>query len=159
MPRGGKTKLTPEQERTLLHLVSLGAYPSQAALKVGVTPQAISMRKKRDADFALRLQMAEATAEFSMLAEVRMSKDPRIILELMARRFRERWARAEAAPRVRVEASASAAAAATTAASDPQWRAAIATIPGFAPMLETSTPPAPPPPPAASAEPEDPSDA
>jgi hypothetical protein len=87
--------MTPEQERTFLQQVSMGAYPSQAALKVGVQPSAISMRKKRDPGVRAQAQEAEASAEFGMYAEVRMSKDPKLILELMAGRWPERWAKAE----------------------------------------------------------------
>lgn len=93
--RKGKPNITPEQERMILQQVSMGAYPSQAALKVGVSPSTVSMRKKRDADFARRLLESEAAAEFGMYAEVRLSKEPRLILELMARRWPERWARPE----------------------------------------------------------------
>jgi hypothetical protein len=53
------------------------------------------MRKKRDSEFAQKLQEAEASAEFGMVAEVRLSKDPRLILEILARRWPERWARPE----------------------------------------------------------------
>lgn len=93
--RRGKPNMSPEQERVFLQQVTMGAYPSQAALKVGLSPQAISMRKGRDADFAMALQQAEASAEFAAFCEVRTSKDKRLILELMARRWPERWARPE----------------------------------------------------------------
>ena len=42
--RRGKPDLTPEQVRTFLQLVQLGMYPAQAARKVGVSPQAMTMR-------------------------------------------------------------------------------------------------------------------
>jgi len=93
--RKGVNLITPEQEQMFLQLVSLGMYPSEAAKKIGVTPQAISMRKKRSPDFRMAIDRAEASFELGCLAVIVKSQDPKVKLELIARRFPERWARAE----------------------------------------------------------------
>lgn len=94
-PRGAAKKFTPEQQQMFLQLLSLGMYSSIAAKKVGVTPQAISMRKKRDPDFAEACDKAEAGFELSLIAKVARSNDARIALQMLAVRFSERWARPE----------------------------------------------------------------
>jgi hypothetical protein len=93
--RRGKPNMTPEQEQLLLQQVKAGFYPSQAAVCVGLSPSTISNRKKNNPDFARRLAEAEAKAEFGMYAKVRASEDEKIILELMSRRWPERWAKPE----------------------------------------------------------------
>jgi hypothetical protein len=95
--RAGTKNLTPEQRAQLLQMVTMGQRPSEAAQRIGVSPQAISMRKKRDAAFAADVQSAEAGLELGLLAQVRLGaqKDWRAAAWLLERRFPDRWARPE----------------------------------------------------------------
>ena len=95
--RRGKPDLTPEQVRTFLQLVQLGMYPAQAARKIGVTPHAMMMRRKRKPEFDEAMEAAEASAEMALLAHVVKAapKDWRAAMGLLERRFPERWARPE----------------------------------------------------------------
>lgn len=108
--RGKTPNLSPEQERTFLQLISFGMFPAQAAKKVGVTPQAISMRRKRDKVFATRVDEAEATLEFSLVAHVMKGapKDWRAAMGLLERRFPKRWAKLETKLKVIANAAAEA---------------------------------------------------
>lgn len=93
--RGTSKRFTPEQQQMFLQLLSLGMYQSVAAMKVGVTPPAISMKKKREPDFAEACDRAEAGFELSLIAKVVKSNDARIALQMLGVRFPERWARPE----------------------------------------------------------------
>lgn len=93
--RGANKRFTPEQQQMFLQLLSLGMYQSVAAKKVGVSPQAIPMKKKRDPDFAEACDRAEAGFELSLIAKVVKSNDARIALQMLGVRFPERWARPE----------------------------------------------------------------
>jgi hypothetical protein len=89
--------MTPEQEHTILQLVSVGAYPAEAARNVCLTPHSIYMRRKRDKRFAELLAQAEAKAEISLVLGVlkHAPKDWRAGMAILERRFPDRWARPE----------------------------------------------------------------
>lgn len=95
--KGSKECMTEQQREEFFRLVSACMYPAEAARKLGFTPQAISMRKKRDPEFAQQLQEAETSAELRLLANVQKAglKDWRASMALLERRFKERWSRPE----------------------------------------------------------------
>lgn len=98
LPKPGKRDLfTAEHERLFLQLLQACMHQSEAARKLGFTPQAISMRKKRDARFAEAVAQAEASAEFGLIATIlkASTKDYRAAQFLIERRFKERWSRPE----------------------------------------------------------------
>lgn len=89
--------MSPVQEQTFLRLVAMALYPAEAARHVDVTPQAISMRRKRDKAFAERVEAAESKAMFALLARVQegAKRDWRAALALMERRWPDLWSRPE----------------------------------------------------------------
>lgn len=96
-PRGRSAAITPEQERTFLQLVSIGAYPSEAAKQIGVSPQAITNRKKNNPVFAEALERSDATAQFNLVAQVvrAAQKDWRAAIAILERRWPELWSKPE----------------------------------------------------------------
>lgn len=99
MGRPHNLKLTPELEQQLLAFVRLGETVSGAALAVGVTPQCISMRRKRDPSFDLRIRQAEARARIGLLSRVQLAiekGDGRLALRVMENRWPSEWGRAVA---------------------------------------------------------------
>lgn len=95
---GGRlTPMTEAQEAKILTLVAACMYPAQAARLVGFTPQALSMRKKRDPEFAARLEKAESEAESGLVADIKKAggADWRAAMALLERRFKERWSKPE----------------------------------------------------------------
>lgn len=98
MGRRNNLKLTPEVEQQFLWFVQMGQYPAQAARAVGVTPQAISMRRKRDRDFAARVDQAVAKFQMGCLARINRAAERgewKAAFALLERRFPEEWGRAE----------------------------------------------------------------
>jgi hypothetical protein len=95
--RLGKPNMSPAQEQTFLRLVAMALYPAEAARHVDVTPQAISMRRKRDRAFDERVRSAESKAMFALIARVQegAKRDWRAALALLERRWPELWARPE----------------------------------------------------------------
>jgi hypothetical protein len=87
--------MTDPQRKLLLQVVSMGEYPAWAARYVGLTPQAVSMRKKRDPEFAEELEKAIAAGRFNLVATVRReaTRNGKLALEMLARRWPEEWAR------------------------------------------------------------------
>jgi hypothetical protein len=96
-PRGKDKPFTADQQRVFLQLVSATMYPSVAARHVGVTPQAISNRKRLDEGFLIAFERADATAEFNLVAIVLRAaqKDWRAAMRLLESRWPERWGRPE----------------------------------------------------------------
>lgn len=118
--RKGKPNITPAQEREYLELVSVGMYPEQAALKIGFTGQAFT-NKKRKKEFKAEFSKAEALAEFRLFSRVLKDADARTLLEVMARRWPQRWAR----PEIRAEMNVSVAPANTVEL----WKLAAQSLP------------------------------
>lgn len=102
--RRGKPNMTAAQEQTFLQLVTLTLYPAEAARHVDLTPQAISMRRKRDKAFDDRVRGAESKAMFALIARVQegAKRDWRAAMALLERRWPELWAR----PEIRAELAA-----------------------------------------------------
>lgn len=108
LPKQGKRDLfTAEHERLFLQLLQACMYPAEAARKLGFTPQAISMRKKRHPEFAQAIAMAEASAEFSLIATMLKAsqKDWKAALALAERRFKERWSKPEVQQQLNMSAA------------------------------------------------------
>ncbi len=98
MARPNNLKLTPEVEQQFLWFVQMGQYPAQAARAVGVTPQAISMRRKRDRAFGARVDQAIAKFQMGCLARINQAAERgewKAAFLLLERRFPEEWGRAE----------------------------------------------------------------
>lgn len=89
--------MTDEQEAEFLRLVGMGAFPAVVARSLGLTPQAFSMRKKRDPKFREAVEQAEARAEIVLMQALIVAgkKDWRAILAILERRYKERWSRPE----------------------------------------------------------------
>lgn len=89
--------MTAAQEQTFLQLVTLTLYPAEAARHVDLSPQAISMRRKRDKAFDDRVKGAESKAMFALIARVQegAKRDWRAALALLERRWPELWSRPE----------------------------------------------------------------
>ena len=54
-----------------------------------------SAHEKRLADFALGCQKAEADFEIGVLKKIESEGDPKVLLELLARRFPKRWGQSQ----------------------------------------------------------------
>lgn len=103
---GGKSRLNPRTLELIVGLVRQGNYDSVVAKAVGVNPSTYGYwldRGKKEKtgiyhDLWIAVQQAEAEAEVSLVEEVRnwVSKDPRVGLELLSRRFGTRWRPAQA---------------------------------------------------------------
>lgn len=108
MPRTGRpTKLTPERALGIIELVRAGNYKKTAALANGVSESALYEwieRGEQDrqtgkdtifADFAESLTRAESESETALLSSViaAIPDDPKLALEILARRYPARWAR------------------------------------------------------------------
>lgn len=94
---GRPPKKTPEIEKRICDLVSVGCYQNIAALKVGITDTTLSHWKKKDAKFKQAIDMAEGLAESAAVANiVKASQNERYwpaAAWLLERRFPKRWAK------------------------------------------------------------------
>lgn len=138
--RGGTPDMTPEQESMYLQIVKMGMWPSQAARKVGLTPQAISNRKRRDPAFRERCAEADTSAELALLACVvnAAKKDWRAALAIMERRWKSRWGKPESQSRIKIDAPTGSATAANLQQIE-LLKQVIAQTPGLAPGLVVAT--------------------
>lgn len=95
-PRG--KSLTPELIAELMMAIGQGLIPSRAAVLVGVSPQAISNRRRRDPDFRMVILAAEAALEKKLASHVIAwaEKDWRAAMAILERKWPERWSRPEA---------------------------------------------------------------
>ena len=125
----------------MIQLLTLGHFREQAARQVGVTGNAISMRCKRDSAFRMRVEQAEATFEFSMIAVMvkASAKDWRAAREALRGRFRERWGD-DATTKISVKQTATTSAVAVAEAKR-IWEAAVATVPSLAGAAPVAPPP------------------
>lgn len=93
-----RKKVSDEKVAQIFQLVELGVLPTRAATALGLSDNFLSMRKKRDPQFALDLAAAEARAEnrlFDKMNDLAMGGDRKAIEFLLERRWPERWARPE----------------------------------------------------------------
>jgi hypothetical protein len=97
MARRNNLKLTPELEKQIFWFVQNGQHVSRAAEAVGLTSQAISMRRKRDPEFDLRVRQAEAKFQMGLLARHQQAierGDTKAIEWMLERRWPAEWGRA-----------------------------------------------------------------
>lgn len=90
--------MTPEQERTFLQLLQFGLSQASAARKLGFSPTAISMRKKRRPEFRMAIEAAEAGHELGCVANVQKAAargEWKPAAWLLERKYPERWAKPE----------------------------------------------------------------
>lgn len=90
--------LTPDEIERLFALVAGGMTPTQAAAEIGVARQCVTMRKRRDPEFARRMALAEESLEAKLEAHVVTwaEKDWRAAMAILERKWPKRWARPEA---------------------------------------------------------------
>lgn len=101
MRRGRKTKLTPERQERICALIRAGHYKKVAAIQAGIDEskfyewmrQGVPGHKKYRRvyeEFREAVQKAEADSEIILLNEV-LKGGPRMALEVLSRRFNQRW--------------------------------------------------------------------
>ena len=99
--RGRQPKLTPERQEKICALIRAGHYKKVAAAQSGISERNFYQwiargdpehpgYKKRYADFASAVEQAEAESELVLLDEIKKG-GPREHLEILKRRFPERW--------------------------------------------------------------------
>lgn len=93
--RAKNPPITKEQIEGMLELIRHGNFPSIAALKIGMTKSALSMRRKRDPEFDALIIAAESHAECKLVQDIFDDKDWRAKFGLLERRWRERWGKEE----------------------------------------------------------------
>lgn len=102
--RGRKTKLTPEVQEKIVLLVTNGHYKRVAAQQAGVDERTLyqwiekgdpthPMTRAIYRQFRQALEKAEADSEVVLLDKIMKHGTARDHLEVLARRFPERWAR------------------------------------------------------------------
>ena len=87
---GGKP-MTDDDVSRLLAMVAKGAFPSRAAARLGFTRQAVTMRKKRDPEFAAALDKADADGEEYVVGPIRDNDTWQARAWYAQRRWRVRW--------------------------------------------------------------------
>lgn len=108
--KGRRTRLTPEIQERIVTLVRAGHYKRVAAAQAGVAERTLyqwydkgdqdhEAHRRIYAQFRQALDEAEAESEIILLDKITKHGTPRDHLEVLARRFPERWGR-----RINVEA-------------------------------------------------------
>ncbi len=103
--RAGKKNMTPEQEALFLQLIAAGHLQEEAAEYVGVSPQCISNRKRRNLAFreTIGRMKAKAKVGFQSLVFKGATLDPHLAFKVCERRWPADWAR----PEIRAQLSVS----------------------------------------------------
>jgi hypothetical protein len=92
---GRPTKYSEEVAHTIITAILGGNYAYVAAAAAGITEETYYAWLAEKPEFSERVKRAEASAEAGLVVGLRTSEDPRVRLEVLARRYRQRWSRSE----------------------------------------------------------------
>lgn len=135
--RRNSPPMTPEQDQMVLQLMALCVRQERAAECAGVGRGVLTKRRKRDPDFAERMDTARAKAQFGLIAilhKAAAAGDTKSAMWLLERGWPEEWGRPEA-PRALVPGTAAATASQQTQ-DHALWVEAVAMVPGLASQPE-----------------------